>query len=136
MKPKHTVLWADDDIDDREIFREVLEAHAPDHEVIEFPNGKELLSYLHAQKAENFPCLIVLDMNMPVLGGRETLIEIKADKRLHEIPVAVFTTSIILSDKNLCDRFNVTTFTKPPSYPQLKSAIESLIDLCQTVEVN
>ncbi|OLY94305.1 Response regulator receiver domain-containing protein [Cnuella takakiae] len=135
MKPNHTILWADDDVDDREMFREVLEGYAPDHEVVEFPNGAELLTYLRAQEPQNFPCLVVLDMNMPVLGGRETLTAIKTDSRLNDIPVAIFTTSIIPQDKCYCERFQVTMFTKPPSYPQLESAIAQLLNLCQLAQV-
>ena len=130
MRPKHTILWADDDMDDREMFREVLEAHAPDHEVIEFTNGKELLHHLNGREAADFPCLIVLDLNMPVLGGRETLAHLKADDRLQNIPVAIFTTSNSPTDKNYCDRYDVMMFTKPPSYYQLKNAVERLVDLC------
>lgn len=130
MKSKHTILWADDDADDREMFREVLKAHASDHEVIEFENGKELLNYLNDYGKHHLPCLIVLDLNMPVLGGRETLATLKHDPKLQHIPVAVFTTSSNPADKNYCDRFQVVMLTKPPSYNQLKSAVERLVDLC------
>lgn len=76
---KHTIFWADDDQDDLLLFREVVEAHAPNHTVVEFMHGKELIEALLNGAHNDLPCLIVLDMNMPVLGGRDTLAQIKAE---------------------------------------------------------
>ena len=127
---KHTIFWADDDNDDLEMFREILEAYASDHQVVEFGNGMELLNFLNTQEEADHPCLIVLDLNMPVMGGREALASLKDDEDLKHIPVAVFTTSNSHVDRNFCERYNVEMFTKPPSYSQLKSAVERLVDLC------
>ncbi|WP_143157268.1 response regulator [Cnuella takakiae] len=130
MMKKHTILWAYDDIDDQEMFREILEAHTSDHEVVAFPNGKELLKHLNALARADHPCLIVLDLNMPILGGRETLAALKADVELSRIPIVLFTTSSSPVDLNYSDSMNVEMITKPPSYSKLKSIIEHLVDLC------
>ena len=130
MKIKPTILWADDDVEDREIFREVLEAHTSDHVLIDFENGMELIQYLQRLDKKDFPCLIVLDLNMPVLGGKETLVMLKDDPDFKHIPAAVFTTSDSPSDKKFCERFNVQMFTKPPDYNQIKIAVERVVNLC------
>lgn len=130
MIKKHTILWADDDDDDREIFREILEAHATDHEVVEFANGQKLLNHIHSLSPADHPCLIVLDLNMPILGGKETLIALKADPVLSRIPIVLFTTSSSPVDLNFSNSMKVEMITKPPSYDRLKNVIEHLIYLC------
>lgn len=127
---KNTILWADDDADDREIFREILEAHAADHEVVEFANGQNLLNHIHSLSPADYPCLIVLDLNMPILGGRETLTALKADPVISRIPIVLFTTSSSPVDLNFSDSMKVEMITKPPSYNKLKNVIEHLIELC------
>ena len=75
---KYTILWADDDVDDLLLFREVLEELTQSFDVVEAANGKEALAYLQKAKAASLlPCLIILDINMPVLNGKETLVAIK-----------------------------------------------------------
>jgi CheY-like chemotaxis protein len=127
---KHSILWADDDIDDLLIFREVLHDHAPDHEVIEFSNGRHLLTYLQSLEKSAYPCLIVLDINMPLLGGKETLALLKQDARFQHIPVIIFTTSNLATDKNFCDEYQTEMITKPASYALLRTTVENFVDHC------
>ena len=128
---KNTILWADDDLDDLEMFREVIKAHAPHHQLIEFSNGFDLLNYLQGLESHNYPCLIVLDMNMPLLNGKETLFKIKNDPKLRDIPVAIFSTSISPVDKVDFSRYRVEMIAKPPNYDLLKARVQSLVELCK-----
>jgi CheY-like chemotaxis protein len=127
---KHTILWADDDPDDLETFREVLYSLDQNYEVIEFNNGKELLNYLQGVEPANFPCLIILDMNMPVLAGRETLSIIKNEEAYRSIPVVVFTTSNSELDKIFCHKLGTDMITKPPSFGRLKTVVQKLLSYC------
>lgn len=127
---KHTIFWADDDQDDLLLFREVVEAHAPNHTVVEFMHGKELIEALLNGAHNDLPCLIVLDMNMPVLGGRDTLAQIKAEPALKHIPIVVFTTSSSDTDKEFCKQLNTQMITKPISYDHLENTIKKIINLC------
>lgn len=64
-------------------------------------NGKEGLKYLRKEppyQDKSTPNLILLDINMPVMGGHETLEAIKSDDRLKHIPVIILTTSSSLND--------------------------------------
>src|SRR5690349_11198056 len=97
---KHTILWADDDADDLQMMQEVMHKTGRDYNIIEVQNGREALEYLNkAKQNSDFPCLIILDINMPVLDGKETLSIIKNTKEYNEIPVVVFTTSESELDK-------------------------------------
>jgi CheY-like chemotaxis protein len=130
IKPP-TILWADDDSDDIAIMRDVLQFLNCNHHILEARNGREALDYLDkAKNSKDLPCLIVLDMNMPVLSGRETLVHIKQDLVLKEVPTVVFTTSSSLLDKTFCERHGTEMFTKPLTFERLKETMQKLLDLC------
>lgn len=130
MKHRH-VLWADDDMDDLMLMRHVLQDLGDQYEIAEVHNGRDALDYLADAKAKNnLPCLIILDMNMPILDGKETLAQLKKDKALQEIPVVFFTTSNSQMDKLYCKRHGVEMITKPPQYAQLKEAVQKLLKHC------
>jgi CheY-like chemotaxis protein len=127
----HTILWADDDLDDLMVMREVLGDIDSSHEIIEVDNGRKVLDYLHRVKlSQRFPCLIVLDMNMPVLSGRETLVALKADPVLSTIPVVIFTTSSSELDRLFCRQFGVDMMTKPLTFSGMKEVVAKLFNLC------
>ncbi|HZH67383.1 MAG TPA: response regulator [Flavisolibacter sp.] len=128
---KKQVLWADDDMDDLMLMRHVLKDIGEEFDIKEVHNGREALDYLEVVKQERaLPCLIILDMNMPVLNGKETLSLIKKDHSLKDIPVVFFTTSNSELDKMYCRRFGVEMITKPPRYNNLKEAVKKLLDQC------
>lgn len=127
---KYKVLWADDDHEDLEMFRDVLVELTPEYEIVEFENGKAVLDYLEVQTSDNYPCLIILDMNMPVLNGRDTLTILKRDARFSPIPVVVFTTSSSPLDMMFCKQFNTDMLTKPPSYDSIREVVQRLITYC------
>lgn len=130
MKNRH-VLWADDDMDDLMLMRHVLQDLGNEYNITEVHNGQEALEYLqHAKEVENLPCLIILDMNMPVLDGKETLTRLKKDETLREIPVVFFTTSNSQIDKLYCKHNGVEMITKPPQYANLKDAVHKLLKYC------
>lgn len=114
---KHAILMADDDDDDvfvtRRAFREA-EIRNPFHRV---SDGAELLDYL-LRRGEYAdaprPGLILLDLNMPGMDGREALARIKNDPDLRRIPLVVFTTSQDSDDIDDCyDRGANSYITKP-----------------------
>jgi CheY-like chemotaxis protein len=130
MKNRH-ILWADDDIDDLMLMRHVLRDLGDDYNITEVHNGQEALDYLEAAgQRHELPCLIILDMNMPVLDGKETLTHLKKDAVLKDIPVVFFTTSNSLMDKLYCQHNGVEMITKPPQYSNLKEAVQRLLRYC------
>jgi CheY-like chemotaxis protein len=129
---KHKILWADDDYDDLQMIQEILSKKKGDFEIIEVHNGKEALEYLRrTQKKSEFPCLIILDINMPILDGKETLSILKSDEQYREIPVVVFSTSESELDKLYCQKFNTEMVTKPPTFSSLNTALDKLLKECK-----
>jgi len=93
------ILMADDDADDRLLTTMALREERLDNDVRTVCDGIELMDYLKRRgqfadpETSPTPSLILLDLNMPRMDGREALREIKADAALRSIPVVVLTTS-------------------------------------------
>lgn len=128
-----TILMADDDEDDRLLARDALaEAHVLNNfHCVE--DGVELLSYLRHEgvyaDAERYPSpsLILLDLNMPRLDGREALSEIKSDPKLRGIPVIILTTSRAGEDMmSVYDLGAASFITKPVTFDNLVEMMKSL----------
>ena len=127
----HHILWADDDMDDLMLMRQVLQDLGDEYNITEVHNGREALDFLQqARLTHSLPCLIILDMNMPVLDGKETLARLKQDEELKNIPVVFFTTSNSQLDKLYCKRNGVEMITKPPKYANLKEAVQKMLHYC------
>jgi len=92
--PPHTILWADDDAEDRHVICDIVASLSDQYRIKEAENGFEVLRYLQAiADPANLPCLVVLDINMPKLTGIETLARIRRNADWDGLTVAVFTTS-------------------------------------------
>ncbi|UTA48504.1 response regulator [Simiduia sp. 21SJ11W-1] len=94
-----SILLADDDKDDQLLTRDALEESLVRSTLDIVDDGVELLEYLKAEgrfagrDANERPDLILLDLNMPRMDGRQALAAIKADPDLRRIPVVILTTS-------------------------------------------
>ena|SRR6478609_9099566 len=128
MKSKLTsinILMADDDPDDRILMKEALEENKLPSVIHFVEDGKELLDYLKKQgrfvdKETFHPGLILLDLNMPKVDGREALRLIKSDPQLRRIPVIVLTTSQAEEDIFKTYDLGVNSFIcKPVSFTEL-----------------
>jgi len=126
---KLTILCVDDDSDDLQLLNETLKETHADFKIIEAHNGRQALDHLQTlKKSGEHPSLIILDINMPVLNGKETLSIIKTDEVLKAIPVVVFTTSGSDSDKSFCNLHGVEMVTKPPSFNSFKKVVHKLLN--------
>jgi CheY-like chemotaxis protein len=90
------VLLVEDDPGDTLMIREAFEQHHITHRLHHVPDGVEALAFLlgegeHAGSPR--PDLILLDLNLPRMDGREVLKRVKGDAGLRAIPVVVLTTS-------------------------------------------
>jgi CheY-like chemotaxis protein len=125
------VLCVDDDPDDRELIRNAIFKIDPSFTVAYATNGKEALQYLtRAGKSDDLPCLVILDINMPIMDGKQTLIEIKKNDKWSEVPIVVFSTSAHPSDLYFCQQFGVELVTKPANFNQITIEAERLLQHC------
>lgn len=91
------IVFVDDDEEDREMVLETFE-RLNYHNIQVLPDADQLLDQLGKLSAEQYPSLIVLDSNLPRLGGETTLMVIKKDPKFHTIPVMVMS-SLMHSQK-------------------------------------
>ena len=92
-----TMLLVEDDPGDQKLIRKSLENQRISNDVFVVETGEDALDYLCRSKAGDDECpqpdLILLDLNMPGMGGKEFLRRIKGDDVLDTIPVVILTTS-------------------------------------------
>ena len=86
-----TILYIDDDSDDREFFREAVRYIDPAVTCHTAKDGIQGLEYL--EEMIIMPDFIFLDVNMPIMNGKQFLIEIKQRARLRSIPVVIYSTT-------------------------------------------
>lgn len=86
------ILLVDDDVDDREIFREIVRDVDPEALVESAENGLEMIAELDKMPDDELPEMILLDQNMPRMTGKESLIYLKESPRFKHIPVIVYST--------------------------------------------
>ena len=130
-----TILMADDDEDDRLLARDAL-AEAPVPATLRFvEDGGELLEYLRRERRyappadAPHPSLVLLDLNMPRMGGMEALREIRGDPALRRIPVVVMSTSERHEDVARSYDLGANSFiTKPVTFSGLVEVMRSLGD--------
>ena len=82
------------------------------------------------QKDGKLPCLIVMDINMPKLDGKQTFVKLKADQHFAAIPVVVFSTSSSAMDKMFFQSKGAAFITKPIRFEQLIAAATELLTYC------
>lgn len=98
-----TILYADDDSDDRILVSKVFKEIDPSISCISVCDGRQAIDTLH--KAVELPDCNLLNINMPVMNGLECLIALKNDERFKSIPVIVYSTTSNAAEINRCHKF-------------------------------
>ena len=132
-KAKQTCLLVDDDEDDTEFFALAVSEANPHIECFFASDGVEGLNML--QDTSFIPDYIFLDLNMPLLSGKECLVEIRKRPHLMNTPVIIFSTSA--AQKDIVDARNLgasSFITKPPLISKLTEKLLEVFesDLRQT----
>ncbi len=132
--PNVVILMAEDDADDYYLTRDALEEVGFKKELRLVPNGLELLDYLmnrgkySNRKQYPSPDLILLDLNMPIMDGRQALAEIRKCQDICHIPIVVLTTSSISEDIYQCYQMGANSYVRKPSdFESLVNAMRNLI---------
>lgn len=120
------IMLADDDEDDRMIFKQALNEVHPHAELLTAVDGEVLMTAL-ADNANPLPQLIFLDLNMPCKSGMECLQEIRANSMYNAIPVIIYSTSANVFDKEKAKSLGANLYIQKALYPQLISTLTSIL---------
>ena len=126
------ILHIDDDPDDQQLFKSAIKRVDAYSEIVVAENGAEGIEYLLLMKEQNtLPCIIVLDINMPKVNGRETCLAIKKDDVLAAIPLIIFSTSNSALDRLFFENKDVVYITKPTEFDQIVEVANELLEKCE-----
>lgn len=135
QKAHRPIIILEDDLDDQEIIKEVLEDLQVPYRVDFYMHAKELLDYLYTTRES--PFLILSDVNLPTMNGLELrkIIHDEDFLRLKSIPFVFFSTS---SDEYAVKQaYDLTVqgyFVKPYSIPDIKATLKLIIDYWEKCE--
>ncbi len=127
------ILIAEDDADDRYLIGTAFAEKGYSEKIDFVENGVELLNYLDGILGsengddKNFPCVILLDLNMPKKDGREVLKELKQHPIFKKIPVIVFTTTKNEIEIKRCYELGANSYVvKPLTFDDLLLVVENI----------
>ncbi|HNP32943.1 MAG TPA: response regulator [Flavobacterium sp.] len=123
------IILADDDEDDRMLFKDAFEELKINTKVNMFNDGVELMDYLNSPDSI-LPNVLFLDLNMPKKNGIECLCEIKSNKRFNDIAIAIFSTSS--SEEHIEETFvqGANIYIKKPSdFTTLKKVLGDVVTI-------
>jgi len=132
-----TVLLVEDDAGDVLMTREALDEHHVANRLYVVADGEAALEFLRKQGTHGSaptPDLVLLDLNLPRLSGREVLAAVKGDPALARIPVVVLTTSDADDDVLASYSLHANAYvTKPVDFDQFVDVVRKIDDFFVSV---
>jgi two-component system response regulator len=130
---KIPILVADDSKEDCQLLKLAFENARVPNPLHCVPDGEALLAYLRGSLGPNpphpEPGLILMDLNMPRMGGKETLKALRADPALNHIPVLIVSTSAYHEEVIKCYRLGANAFlVKPFDFGDFVALLASSVD--------
>ncbi|MFF1872450.1 response regulator [Streptomyces sp. CB03911] len=122
----YSVLLVEDDVADAMLIEEALFEQGMARTIVKAEDGVAALEHLRENVAR-YPDLIILDLNMPRMNGRELLEVLKADEQLKLIPIVVLTTSAAPEDVSGAYHRHANAYvTKPVNLDDFTRAVQSI----------
>ncbi|RIV26771.1 response regulator [Fibrisoma montanum] len=125
------IYVVEDDADDAYVLSAMFNDYYKEYKVCFMENGSDLMLRLTHLLDGRLPNLILLDLNLPILNGKETLQLLACDDQFQTIPVAVLSGADQEPVMHQCFALGAAAFvSKIKSYPQLVQAIGDLMSQC------
>jgi len=137
------LLVVEDSNEDFRMLQRLMQRMAVQNPIHRCTNGDEVLEFLYRQGNDTYnksdalgkskavlrPSVILLDLNLPGIDGRDILVRLKQDSSFKEIPIVVFTTSSNPKDIELCYRKGANGYlVKPMDAQELKKTIQAFVN--------
>jgi CheY-like chemotaxis protein len=135
MKGNRPILLVDDDVVSTMLLQRALSSLHIGNRLHVANNGVEAIQWLKDIKDEDKPCIILLDLKMPKMGGLEFLEAFRRDQSLRTIPVIVLTTSKEQKDIRASYDLGVVGYMVKPvdflQFIEMIKAIDQYWSLCE-----
>lgn len=128
------ILVVDDDLEDHMILHQFF-AEAGFHGKVGYSlNGQQALILLEQMRDDSrLPRLIILDLNMPILNGTQTLLRLKQDPSFKSIPVIIFSTSQNETEKRKCLSLGAVDYmVKPLTVEEGRQVINRFVSVLKS----
>jgi two-component system response regulator len=119
------ILLIEDDSDDVELFTDALNRNQQPHSIQLLQDGMSAVSWF--SETEECPDIVVMDMNLPRLHGRDVIRHIRSKPSFDKVPVVVLTTSSASDDRNYVLSQGATAFIVKPS------TLDGLLEMARQV---
>jgi CheY-like chemotaxis protein len=127
MPEQLNILLIEDDMDDIEFLKGALSDNAVSFKMETLMQGDQIIGWLI--NAKTIPDIIIMDLNLPKLHGREVICRIKENERFKNIPLIVLTTSSSVNDRDYCINKGADMFiSKPSSAEGFKELVENIVN--------
>jgi|SRR5690606_31727730 CheY-like chemotaxis protein len=123
------LFLAEDDSDDQEIFKAIMEERGDDIDLTVVDNGERLIQRIESVKDDQLPDLILLDQNMPRMNGYETIQVLKSKERYKDIPMVIYSTYRDSKFLDKCKSENIPFHQKPDTYNGLRKLVDDIVRL-------
>lgn len=128
-----TILLVDDNPGEEVLVRRALSVAKMDHKVVVLRDGEEALEYFFRQgkyagrNADDLPALVLLDLKLPKVDGKEVLRRLRSSEETRRTPVVVFTSSREVSDVKDAFAIGCNSYVcKPMSFDALTDVIHRI----------
>ena len=131
---KTPLLVVEDSDEDFEVLQIFMEDMAVTNPIYRCTTGDKALEFLYRGQDEGTqenqrPSMILLDLNLPGIDGREVLARLKQDDHFREIPIVIFTTNSDPRDIKFCYRKGANGYLiKPVGTERFEKAIQAFVD--------
>lgn len=129
MVVSKNIFLADDDSDDQDIFSWALKDVCQGCQLFIAHNGEQLIENIQGEDFTS-PDIIFLDLNMPGIGGLETLKKLRNNLRAASLPVVIYSTSSDITYVKLARSFGANLyFVKPNDFTKLKDTLAKILSI-------
>ena len=118
------IVYIDDDVDDREFFKDALQAIDPQISCTSFERPEDGVDFLKGTVA--MPDMIFIDINMPRMNGYQSVREIRSITPMRRVPIIMLTTSRSSTDITEFKNMGIQVLIKPNKMADLVHAIKSI----------
>ncbi len=130
-------LFVEDSVNDAHFVQRILKKENLTENYQWLKNGVEVIDYFFGEEENPTPQFIVLDIKMPKINGFEVLERLKTDERTKNIPIIIYSSSIVKSDINRAYALGANSYiSKPPRYQEMKELFVLLFQYWITFNKN